>query len=93
MFKKAKPKRVNKPNRRSFVAIYERVPRDKLPPNETLKRRYKQRSAAKNKCRQQGGRCIFIFIKNIAKSPAVKGLGRTAIKKTPVLFDNIKHEK
>lgn len=42
MVKGATPKRVNLPNGRSFVARYEKVPRDRLPPNVTIKRRHKK---------------------------------------------------
>ena len=47
MVKRATPKRVNLPNDRSFLAGYESFPRDKLPPNITIIRRYKQRLAPK----------------------------------------------
>ena len=89
MIKRATPKLINLPNGRSFVAIYERVPRDRLPPNVTLKRRYKQRPAPKSKRRWQAGKCIFIFIKKVPKSPAINALGKAALKKALALLDNI----
>ena len=48
IFKRATPKRVNLPNDRFFVAGYKRVPRDRLPPNVMIRRRYKQRPTPKN---------------------------------------------
>ena len=89
MVKKATPKRVNLPNGRSFVARYERATRDRLPPNVTIRRRYKQRPTSKNKRTRQGGRGLFSFVKKIAKNLVVKALGRAALKKAPVLLDNI----
>lgn len=54
MVKRAKPKEVAPPDGRTFTARYERVSRDKLPPNEPVQRRYRQRAASKNRCRQAG---------------------------------------
>ena len=78
--KRATPKHVNLSNGISFVARYERVPRDRLPPNVTMRRRYQQKLASKNKCRRQDGRGLLSFIKEVAKKPAVKALGRAALK-------------
>ena len=60
-----------------------------MPPNVAIQRRYKQRPAPKNKLRRQGGRRLFSFIKKVAKNPAVTALRSAALKKAPVLLDNI----
>ena len=63
MVKRVTPKRINLPNGKSFLGRYESIPRDRLPPNLTIIRRYKQRSAPKDKRRRQGGRGLHNFMK------------------------------
>ena len=92
MVQRATPKRVNLPNGRSLVARYRRIPRDRLPANVTIKRRYKQRPAPKNKRRRQGARGLFSFIKKVVKIPAVKALRTAALKEVPDLLDSISKE-
>ena len=48
MVKRAKPKRINLPNGRLFFARYERIRRERLLPNVTIKRSYEQRPAPSN---------------------------------------------
>ena len=92
MVKIATLKRVNLPNGRSLVARYKRVPRNRLSANVTIKRRYKQRPAPKNKRRRQGPRGLFRFIKKVVKIRAVKDLGAAALKEAPDLLDGISKE-
>ena len=89
MVKRAAPTRVNVPNGRSFVARYKRVLKERLPPNITMRRRYKQNPTPKNKRRRQDGRCLFSFIEKGVKNRAVKALARAALKRAPALLDNL----
>ena len=71
-------KRVTLPNGRTFVAQYKRVSRAKLPANVTIRRKYTQRAAPKNKRRKRGrqrGWRIFDFVKKVIKNPTVRALG------------------
>ena len=90
MMKMNTPKRVTLPNGRTFAVRYERVPRAQLPANVTIRRRYTQRAAPKNKRRKRGrqrGRGIFDFVKKVIKNPAVRALGRQAVKHLPGLYN------
>ena len=86
MVKRATPKRVVLPSGISFLVRYERDPRDRLPPNVTRRRRCAQRNALKNKCRRQVKIGLLNFIKKVAKNPAIKSLGRSALKRVPNLL-------
>ena len=66
MMKTNMPKRVTVPNNRTFVARYKCVSGAQLSANVTIKWKYTQRAAPKNKRRrggQQRGRAIFDFVK------------------------------
>ena len=54
MVKTAISKQVLLPDSRIFIVRYERVSSDTLPPNVTIRRRYKQRAVSKNRTRQAG---------------------------------------
>ena len=54
MMKMNMPKRVTLPNDQTFVVRYKHVSREQLPANVTIRRRYTQRAAPKNK-RRGGG--------------------------------------
>ena len=71
------PKRVTLPNSQTFVARYKRVSRAQLPADVTIRQRYTQRAAPKNKRRrgQQRSCEIFNFVKKVIKNPAVRVLG------------------
>ena len=77
MMRMSTPKRETLPNNRTFVAQYKRVSRAQLPANITIRRRYIQRVAPKNKRRRgrQRGRGIFDFVKKVIKNPTVRALG------------------
>ena len=92
MVKRATPKRVNLHKSRLLIARYKRVPRDRLPANVTIKRRYKQRPAPKSKRRWQGAKGLFSFIKKVVEIPAVKSLGTAALKEATDLLDSISKE-
>ena len=70
MIKLNVPKRVTLPNGRTFVACYERIPRDQLPPNIVMRRTYRQRAALRGRRRRrkaQQRQGIFDFIKKVAE--------------------------
>ena len=70
MIKLNVPKRVTLPNGRTFVACYERIPRDQLPPNIVMRRTYTQRAALRGRRRRrkaQQRQGIFDFIKKVAE--------------------------
>ena len=80
------PKKVTLPNGRTFYAKYQRVPRSQLPPNVTVKRRYRTRAAPKGKRRRpirkgQRGRGFLSSLKKIAKNLLLRQIGKTALKK------------
>ena len=84
------PKRVTLPNGWTFVARYKRVSRAQLPANVTIRWRYTQRAASKNKRRREGrqrGCGIFDFVKKVIKNPTVKALGQQAVKHLPGLYN------
>ena len=101
MMKLNTPKRMTLPNGRTFAWRYKRVSRDQLPANVTIRRRYTQRAAPKNKRRrrrtQQRGRGLFGFVKKVIKNPAVKTLGQQAVQHLPGLYNaaasRIKNDK
>ena len=65
MMKISTPKRVTLPNGRTFVAQYNYVSRAQLPANVTIRQRYTQRAAPKQKRRKRGrqrGCEIFDFV-------------------------------
>lgn len=81
------PRGATLPDSLSFLAKYKRVPRGSLLPNVTVRRRYKQRVAPKNRRRERGrGFFDFDFVKNVAKYPAVKALWRAALKRVSTLL-------
>ena len=78
MMKMNTPKRVTLPNAQTFIARYKRVSRAQLPANVTIRRRYTQRTAPKNKRRKRGqqrGCGIFDFVKKVIKNATVRALG------------------
>ena len=91
MMKLNTPERVMLPNGRTFIGQYKRVSRDQLPANVTIRRRYTQRVAPKNKRRRrrdrQRGCGLFDFVKKVIKNPAVKALGQQAIQHLPGLYN------
>ena len=87
MVKRQNPKRVVLPNGRTFYAKYKRADRDSLPANVTIRRRYKQRAAPRERRRrvrgQQGGRGLKSFFKKAAnfgkkalQNKIVRNIGR-----------------
>ena len=93
MMKLNTPKRVTLPNGRTFFAQYKSVSRDQLPTNITIRQRYTQRAAPKNKRRRRRGQqrsCgPFDFVKKVIKNPAVKVLGQQAIQHLPRLYNAV----
>ena len=81
-------KQVVLPDGRTFIARYERVSKDCLMPNITIRRRFRQRAAPRNRCKCQKGRGFFNFLKKAAKNPMVKALGRAALVKVPASLDH-----
>ena len=63
MVRQAMPKQVTLSNSRTFVARYERVSRDALPPNIRIRKRYRGRPAGGRN--RQGSRGILSIVKNI----------------------------
>ena len=55
MIKLNTPKRVTLPNGQTFVVQYKCVSRDQLPANVTIRRRFTQKAAPKNKGRRRRG--------------------------------------
>ena len=89
MVKRAKPKQVTLTDDRTFTARYERVFKDRLSPNVTIRRRYKQRAAPKNR-RRQAGRGLpkaFSGILKIVRSTLFRTLGTVALKNASVIYD------
>ena len=90
MTKMNTPKRVTLPNGWTFVARYKPVSRVQLPANVTIRRKYTQRAAPKNK-RRRGGQQrdlgIFDFVKKVIKNPTVRALGWQAVKHLPGLYN------
>ena len=94
------PKRVTLPNGWTFVARYKCVSRAQLPANDTIRQRYTQIAAPKNKRRKRGrpkGREIFDFVKKVIKNSTVRALGQQAVKHLPGLYNaatsRIKNDK
>ena len=56
MRKRQNPKRVSLPDGKTFLARYERVTRDHLPPNVRMRRSYKQIAAPKVRRRHRDQR-------------------------------------
>ena len=98
MVKRQNPKRVVLPNGRTFYAKYKRVDRDALPPNVTIRRKYKQRAAPRGRRRrrkgQQGGRGLKSFFKKAAnfgkkalQNKIVRNIGRQLAENAPDPFE------
>ena len=92
MRKHQKPKRVSLRDGRTFLARYEHVTRDHLPPNVRMRWRYKQRAAPKSRRKHRGQRgrgigSIFRFVKKLAKNPMVRNLAKMALQKVPGIYD------
>ena len=85
------PKRVTLPNGRTFVARYERIPRDQLPPNIVMRRTYTQRAAPRGRRRRraQQGQGIFDFVKKVARNPLVKSIARKGLEYAPGVYQNL----
>ena len=85
------PKRVTLPNGRTFVARYERIPRDQLPPNIVMRRTYTQRAAPRGRRRRraQQGQGIFDFVKKVARNPLVKSIARKELEYVPGVYQNL----
>lgn len=68
------------PDCKTFTAIYERVSRDRLPPNITIWRRHKQGAAPKNRHRHVGRGLpgAFSSIPKIARSSLFRTLRTVA---------------
>ena len=84
----------------SKIGTDKRVSRDQLPANVTIRRRYTQRAAPKNKRRKRGrqrGHRIFDFVKKVKKNPTITALDRQAVKHLPGLYNaatsRIKNDK
>ena len=98
MVKRQNPKRVVLPKGRTFYAKYKRVDRDALPPNVTIRRKYKQRAAPRGRRRrrkgQQGGRGLKSFFKKAAnfgkkalQNKIVRNIGRQLAENAPDPFE------
>ena len=88
MRKRQNPKRVSLPDGKTFLARYERVTRDHLPPNVRMRRRYKQIAAPKVRRRWGWGiGSIFRFAKKLAKNPIVRNLGKMVLQELPGVYD------
>ena len=73
-------KKVTLPNGRNF---YARVPRSQLPDSIIMKRKYKRKAAPKDRTpirKGQRGQGFLSGLKQIAKNPLVKQIGKTALK-------------
>ena len=86
------PKRVSLPDGKTFLARYERVTRDHLPPNVRMRRRYKQIAAPKVRRRHRDQRgwgisSIFRFAKKLAKNPIVRNIGKMVLQELPGVYD------
>ena len=81
------------PNGRNFVARYERISRDQLPPNIIMRRTYTQRAAPWGRRRRvraaQQGQGIFDFVKNVVRNPLVKSIARQVLKYVPGAYANL----
>ena len=84
------PKRVTLPNSRTFVACYNRIPRDQLPPDIVMRRTYTQRAAPRGRRyrRAQQGQGIFDFVKKVARKPLVKSIARKGLEYAPGVYQN-----
>ena len=82
MIKLATPKKVILPNEKTFVARYNRIPRDHLPPNIVMRRTYTPRGR-RHRRRGQQGQGIFDFIKKVAKNPLIKPVAKQGLKYAP----------
>ena len=91
MMKLNVPKRVTLPNGRTFVARYERISRDQLPPNVVIRRTYTQRAAPRGRRRRraQQGQGFFDFVKKVAKNPLVKSIARKGLEYAPGVYHNL----
>ena len=86
MSRKATPKRITLPNKRTFIAQYQRERRDELPKNVILRRKYKRRVASKTKRRKVAVRRekgIGSTFDKILKNPIVRRLVRETLKRAP----------
>ena len=88
------PKKVTLPNGRTFYAKYQRVPRSQLPPNVTMKRRYRTRAAPKGKRRRpirkgQRGRGFLSSLKKNSKKSTLKTNRKNCSKKSHRLCTSI----
>ena len=82
------PKRVTLPNGWTFLARYKRAPRSELPPHITIRWRYRQRAAPRDRRRRgQRGRGIFDFVKKVIKNRTVRALGRQVAKHQPTIYN------
>ena len=91
MMKLNVPKRVTLPNGRTFVARYERISRDQLPPNVVIRRTYTQRAAPRGRRRRraQQGQGFFDSVKKVAKNPLVKSIARKGLEYAPGVYHNL----
>ena len=108
MVKRQNPKRVVLPNGRTFYAKYKRADRNSLPANVTIRPRYKQRAAPRERRRrvrgQQGGRGLKSFFKKAAnfgkkalQNKIVRNIGRQLAENAPdaieMLGNKVKNKK
>ena len=89
MMKLNVPKRVTLPNRRTFVARYKRIPREKLSPNIVICRTYAQRAAPRGRRHRQRCSGILDFVKKVARNPPVKSLAKKGIKYALGIYHNL----
>ena len=91
MMKLNVPKRVTLPNGRTFVACYNRIPRDWSPPNIVMGRTYTQRAALRGRRRRRGqqGQGIFNVVKKVARNLLVKSTARMGLEYVPGVYQNL----
>ena len=95
MIKKATPKQILLADDRTFVTRYERVSRDSLPLNVTIRRRYKQRAAQKtdlDRLAEAFPDYLVVYLKLSFWNPLFRTLRTVALKSAPVIFDYAKNK-
>ena len=85
------PKRVTLRNGRTFVARYNKISRDQLPPNIVMRRTYTQRAAPRGRRRRraQQDQGIFDFAKKVARNTLVKSIARKGLEYAPGIYQNL----
>ena len=90
--KRETPRRETLPNARTLTARYKRITCAHLPENIRLRQPYKQREVPQGRliAVQQGrgfGSNIFKFTRKIAKTPAVRELGKMSLNELLNLYN------